>query len=647
MLLLIGSFLLLLVIGAPVAVAMAVASLLYLGIYDVAPDIIAAQRMIAGVESFPLIAVPFFILAGNLMNIAGVTGRIYHFALSLVGWMKGGLAQVNIIGSVIFSGMSGTALADAAGIGTIEIKAMKDHGYPVEAAVGVTAASATLGPIFPPSLPFVIYGMMANASIGALFMAGIIPGIVMTSLMMLTVWIFARRYGWGSDTPFDFRELAGAFLEVIIVLCFPLSVWLLIQAGLSVNIAVFLALGVLIALDWYFDWHAVMALMAPVLLIGGMTMGWFTPTEAAVAAVLWSLFLGLVRYRTMTFRTLAKASFDTIETTAAVLFIVTAASIFAWLLTVSQAAQLFSDFMFGLTDNWWTFLIVVNILLLVVGAFLDTIAAISILVPILMPVAARYGIDPVHLGIILTLNLMIGLLTPPVGMVLFVLSRIAKMSVERTALAILPWMIPLFVALLLITFIPAITLWLPTQLGLIRSTSPPCAAASPAFTPPMTCGSRKTRFPPPVPARSCCAWPRAGSAGRTCITTTMAASAPSGCASRSSRGTRPRAGSRRWVRAWTAPPPARWSRSAPRSPAGTATTAARASRSIACPCASWAAPCACRMNRGCSATCWWSPPRRSTPFPTRPHRPRPPAPSRWPSAFMPWRRRATWRASAS
>ncbi len=162
-------------------------------IYGVAPDIIAAQRMIAGVESFPLLAVPFFILAGNLMNIAGVTGRIYSFALALVGWMKGGLAQVNIIGSVIFSGMSGTALADAAGIGTIEIKAMKDHGYPIEAAVGVTAASATLGPIFPPSLPFVIYGMMANVSIGALFMAGIMPGVVMTLLMMITVAIFAYR----------------------------------------------------------------------------------------------------------------------------------------------------------------------------------------------------------------------------------------------------------------------------------------------------------------------------------------------------------------------------------------------------------------------------------------------------------------------
>jgi TRAP-type C4-dicarboxylate transport system permease large subunit len=468
MLLLLGSFFVLMIIGTPIAVSMAVSSLLYLVLYGVAPDIIAAQRMIAGVESFPLIAVPFFILAGNLMNIAGVTGRIYHFALSLVGWMRGGLAQVNIIGSVVFSGMSGTALADAAGIGTIEIKAMKDHGYPVEAAVGVTAASATLGPIFPPSLPFVIYGMMANASIGALFMAGIVPGIVMTALLMLTVYIMARRHGWGSDTPFSLRQLASASLEVVIVLSFPAAIYLLVMAGVSINVAVLIGIAVLVFLDWYFDFSAVMALMTPVLLIGGMTMGWFTPTEAAVAAVIWSLFLGLVRYRSMTFKSLAKASFDTIETTASVLFIVTAASIFAWLLTVSQAAQMFADFMFSLTDNWWTFLIIVNILLLIVGAFLDTIAAISILVPILMPVAARYGIDPVHLGLIVTLNLMIGLLTPPVGMVLFVLARISKMSVERTTMAILPWTIPLFIALLLITFIPAITLWLPTQMGLIR-----------------------------------------------------------------------------------------------------------------------------------------------------------------------------------
>lgn len=468
MLLLVGGFLLLMLIGVPVAVSMAVASVLYLIIYGVAPDIIAAQRMIAGVESFPLLAVPFFILAGNLMNIAGVTGRIYSFALALVGWMKGGLAQVNIIGSVIFSGMSGTALADAAGIGTIEIKAMKDHGYPVEAAVGVTAASATLGPIFPPSLPFVIYGMMANVSIGALFMAGVLPGIVMTLLMMITVAIFAYKRGWGSDTPFSIRKLAEASVEVLVVLAFPVMVYLLVLAGLSVNLAVGIALILLVAADWYFDFSAVMALMTPIILIGGMTMGWFTPTEAAMAAVIWSLFLGLVRYRTMTLPLLAKASLDTIETTASVLFIVTAASIFAWLLTVSQAAQLFSGFIFGLTENKWVFLILVNVLMLVVGCFLDTIAAITILVPILLPVAVVYGIDPVHFGLIMTLNLMIGLLHPPLGMVLFVLSRVAKLSVERTTMAILPWLVPLVIALLLITFIPQITLWLPTQMELIR-----------------------------------------------------------------------------------------------------------------------------------------------------------------------------------
>ncbi len=468
MLLLIGSFLLLMMIGAPVAVSMAVASLLYLVFYNVAPDIITAQRMIAGVESFPLLAVPFFILAGNLMNSAGVTGRIYTFALAVVGWMKGGLAQVNIIGSVVFAGMSGAALADAAGIGTIEIKAMKDHGYPVEAAVGVTAASSTLGPIFPPSLPFVIYGMMANVSIGALFMAGILPGIVMMVLMMITVAIFAYRRGWGSDTPFSLRRLAAASAEVLVVAAFPVLVYLLSLTGISLNLAVGIALVVLVALDWYFDFSAVMALMTPVILIGGMTMGWFTPTEAAVAAVLWSLFLGLVRYRSMTLRSLAKASFDTIETTASVLFIVTAASIFAWLLTVSQAAQYFSDFVFSLTDNKWTFLILVNLLLLAIGCFLDTIAAITIMVPILMPIIAKFDIDPVHFGLVLTLNLMIGLLTPPVGVVMFVLSRISGLSIERTTMAILPWLVPLLAALAIITFVPALSLWLPTQLGLIR-----------------------------------------------------------------------------------------------------------------------------------------------------------------------------------
>jgi TRAP-type C4-dicarboxylate transport system permease large subunit len=463
--LLLGSFLALMILGVPVALSLALSSLLYIVATGTAPDFVLVHRMIAGVDSFPLLAVPFFILAGNLMNIAGITGRIYGFAVALVGWMRGGLGQVNIIGSVIFSGMSGTAIADAAGLGTIEIKAMKDHGYPTEFAVGVTAASATLGPIIPPSLPFVIYGMMANVSIGSLFLGGILPGIVMAILMMLTVAYFARRNRWGADVSFSGKALAQALLEIGVVLAFPLTVWLLVtRLGISPNVAAGMSLAVLLALDWWFDFSAVMALMAPVLLIGGMTMGWFTPTEAAVAAVRWALFLGLVRYRTMTFKLLAKATFDTIETTASVLFIVAAASIFAWLLTVSQAAEMLTQAILGITSNKWVFLLLANLLMLFVGCFLDTIAAITILVPILMPIVVKLGIDPVHFGLIMTLNLMIGLLHPPLGMVLFVLARVANLSVERTTMAILPWLVPLLLSLVAITYIPEITLWLPRML---------------------------------------------------------------------------------------------------------------------------------------------------------------------------------------
>src|ERR687889_280413 len=450
MLILLGSFLAFMLLGVPVALAMAVSSLLYILVTGIVPDVIVAQRMIAGVESFPLLAVPFFILAGNLMNIAGVTGRIYSFAVALVGWMKGGLGQVNIIGSVIFSGMSGTAIADAAGLGTIEIKAMKDHGYSTEFAVGVTAASATL------------------VSIGALFLGGLIPGVVMTLMMMATVAYFAHKNGWGSDAPFSWRQLGSASLEVAIVMMFPVAVWVMTSMGLSTNVAIGIALAILLALDWYFDFSAVMALMAPVILIGGMTLGLFTPTEAAVAAVLWSLFLGLVRYRSMTLKSLAKATFDTIETTASVLFIVTAASVFAWLLTVSNAAQILSDAILSLTQSKWVFLLLANILILFVGCFIDTIAAITILVPILLPIVLKLGIDPIHFGLIITLNLMIGLLHPPLGMVLFVLARVARLSVERTTMAILPWLVPLVLALIAITYIPELTLWLPRQMGLGR-----------------------------------------------------------------------------------------------------------------------------------------------------------------------------------
>src|SRR5438046_6462373 len=262
--------------GIPVAIAMAGASLVYVMVSGNVPDYVVIHRMVGGLDSFPLLAVPFFIFAGNLMNSAGITNRIYNFALALVGWLRGGLGHVTVLGSVIFAGMSGTAIADAAGLGTIEIKAMKDHGYSTEFAVGVTAASATLGPIIPPSLPFVIYGMMANVSVGALFLAGVIPGVVMTLFMMATVAYFAHRNGWGSDAPFSWPQIGSAALEIFIVLAFPMVVWLLVVSGMSVNMAVGIGLVALLALDWYFDFSAVMALMAPVTLIRGMTLGRFT-----------------------------------------------------------------------------------------------------------------------------------------------------------------------------------------------------------------------------------------------------------------------------------------------------------------------------------------------------------------------------------
>src|SRR5476649_2657097 len=222
---LLTGFLALMVSGLPVAMAMAIASLVYVMISGTVPDFVVIHRMYGGVDSFPLLAVPFFIWAGNLMNSAGITNRIYNFALALVGWMKGGLGHVNVVGSMIFAGMSGTAIADAAGLGTIEIKAMNDHGYPIEFSVGVTAASATLGPIIPPSLPFVIYGMMANVSVGALFLAGILPGAVMAILMMLTVAFYAHKNKWGSDVPFQWARVGKALFEAAIVMGWPAAIW--------------------------------------------------------------------------------------------------------------------------------------------------------------------------------------------------------------------------------------------------------------------------------------------------------------------------------------------------------------------------------------------------------------------------------------
>jgi len=458
-------FLLMMGAGMPVAMAMAGAALIYILLSGSTPPFAVIHRMIGGIDSFPLLAVPFFILAGNLMNCAGITARIYHFALSLVGWLKGGLAHVNIVGSVIFAGMSGTAIADAAGMGTIEIKAMKDHGYPTEVAVGVTAASATLGPIIPPSLPFVIYAMFANVSVGQLFLAGIVPGVVMALLMMITVAYFAHRKGWGRDAKPELRRIAKAFAELGVVALVPVALWWLAQTGANMKLAVAIACVLLLAADRLFRFDAVLPIMTPVLLIGGMTTGVFTATEGAIAACVWAFFLGAVWYRTMSWRTFVKASMDTVETASTVLLIVAAASIFGWMLTATRATDAIAQWVLAVASEPWQFLLMANLLMLFVGCFLEPTAAIAILVPLLLPIVHQLGIDPVHFGLVMVLNLMIGLLHPPMGLVLFVLARVAKLSVERTTMAILPWLVPLLVSLAIVTFVPQLVLWLPKTLG--------------------------------------------------------------------------------------------------------------------------------------------------------------------------------------
>ena len=448
--------------GVPVAIAMAGASLVYIMSTGSLPPFVVVHRMVSGIDSFPLLAVPFFILAGNLMNNAGITTRIYNFALALVGWLKGGLGHVNVLGSVIFAGMSGTAIADAAGLGTIEIKAMKEHGYSTEFAVGVTAASATLGPIIPPSLPFVIYGMMANVSVGALFLAGILPGVLLAILMMMTVAYFAHKNKWGGDIKFSSTRFFKALCELAVVVGWPLLLWLLVtKLGTPPQLTVFAGLASLFVLDKIFKFEALLPIMTPVLLIGGMTTGLFTPTEGAIAACVWALILGFAWYRTLKWKMFVKVCLDTIENTSTVLFIVAAASIFGWMRTATGVTTDIAAWVLGFTNEAWVFLLLANLLMLFVGCFLEPTAAITILVPILLPIAMKLGVDPIHFGLVMVLNLMIGLLHPPMGMVLFVLARVAGLSFERTTMAILPWLVPLLVALVVITYVPSLVLWLP------------------------------------------------------------------------------------------------------------------------------------------------------------------------------------------
>jgi tripartite ATP-independent transporter DctM subunit len=399
-----------------VSMGLAVLAFLWLGGF---PVTMLPQKMAGSVNSFPLVAAPLFILMGNILGAARLTDRIVDFASAIIGWVRGGYAHASVLSSMIFAGMVGSAVADAAGSGAIEIRAMKKAGYKPETAASITAAAATIGPIIPPSLPMVIYGVSADVSVGRLFMAGVVPGVLMGVTLMIMVAFVARAHGMARQ---------------------PFGGWM--------NVARSFARG-------FF------ALMTPVVILGGMFSGIFTPTEAAAVACLYALFLGFVVYRTLHWRQLGPILVETAETTGVVLVLVMAAGALGWCLSIARVPQMLTPLITSTFDGPLTFLLMANLLMLVVGCFMEGLAAMLILIPILVPAAVSYGIDPVQFGVIMVLNLIIGTITPPVGVVLFVVMRIAELSFETMARAILPWLVPLLVVLQAISMWPPLTLWLP------------------------------------------------------------------------------------------------------------------------------------------------------------------------------------------
>ncbi len=408
----------LMVLGMPIFLTLGVSCLVYMWANG---DVLLAvpQRLTASANSFTLLAAPFFMLSGLAMNTAGVTHRIYDFAECLAGWLRGGLAHVNVVGSVIFAGMSGSAVADAAGLGTIEIKAMADEGYPRDFAAAVTAASATIGPIIPPSVPLLFYGVVADASIGRLFLGGVIPGLLMAGALMVMVAWMSHRRGYPSH-PFPGVRVAARRTR-----------------------------------------RAALSLLTPVILFGGMLSGVFTPTEAAFVAAAYALLLGLAVHRELKWRDLPGLFLETVETNAVVLMLVMTSSLFGWVLARAQVPQALGAWFLGLSTDPLVVLLVINVFLLVVGCFMEALAALVILVPVFLPVIKSLGIDPVHFGVVMVLNLMIGTLTPPIGIVLFVVARVAQLPFEQVTRATAPFLVPLVAVLLLITVFPELVLFLP------------------------------------------------------------------------------------------------------------------------------------------------------------------------------------------
>lgn len=414
----IGAWLLLVLIGTPIGVSMILASLGYFAWSGTGLNF-AAQRMVDGLNSFPIIAVPLFILAANLFNASGITHHIFGFANALVGHIRGGMGHVNILASLFFSGMSGSALADAGGLGKIEAEAMHKVGYPAELAGALTSVSAILGPLVPPSIPMVVYGVVSGASIGGLFLGGIVPGLLCTAAMMAMLYVIAGRKRLPVERRKGAREVMRLFVR-----SFP-------------------------------------ALLTPVVIIGGIFSGFFSPTEAAAVTVVYAVLVSRFIYGEMNWQRFWACVHDTAIMSATIALIIGGVSMMGVVLAMEKAPSQLAEFFTGIASGPTEFMVLVCLMLLILGCFIEVLALLLVLVPSLVPVALGFGVDPVHFGVVVIFTLMLGTLTPPMGMVLFVVAQSHGLPVHRLAVAVLPWLAPMVAVLALMIFVPATVTALP------------------------------------------------------------------------------------------------------------------------------------------------------------------------------------------
>ncbi|WP_375569000.1 TRAP transporter large permease [Ahrensia marina] len=421
LLVLVGFFVFGLVVGIPIAITLGLSSLAYLLVMDI-PAVVMPQKMYAGMDVFVLLSIPGFILAGNLMNRGGITERIIRFANALVGWIRGGLGLTNVGASMLFGGITGTAVADAASIGGVMIPGMKKAGYPADFSAAVTAASSTVGPIIPPSVPMIIVGALSSISVGKMFLAGAIPGILMGLAMMVTTYIIARRRNFPRQEWKGGGEIARSFAGAF---------WALAMTGL---------------------------------ILYGLLSGIATPTETAIVASVYALVVGLFVYRELPLKEVPKILVDSAVSAAGILVLVGFANVFGWILVSERIPQTIADAVLSFTDNRFVIILIITVLLLIVGMFMETIAALIILFVPLLTLATSVGIDPLHFATFAVLNLMIGLTTPPLGVCLFVCAGIAKLPLSPVIIAILPYIATNIFILLLVCYFPPLATWLPSVL---------------------------------------------------------------------------------------------------------------------------------------------------------------------------------------